>query len=638
MMKSFGTGLSGLQTNQLFIELIGNNLANVNTVGYRADRASFTDIFSQTVRNGSAPTGSVGGINSMQVGGGTSVGSIAKIFSQGNLQNTGRTFDLGISGDGFFRLSDGAQTYYSRAGAFGLDANETLVDLSTGLNVLGVSGSPITIDSDEVIPGQATENLELAGNLPGKVTGPTTEIAEATSPFTTGTGASLAGVDPAPLGFDGDIQFEIDGTTFTVTLNSADNLTATVANLNSAANTAGIGGTPFVETGGGITVASPTLGTDSSITVTDIDAGAAAALGFTSGDNAEGTEDPADDTTELNSLLTSNGLYEAGDVIEYTGVDADGTEITGSYTVAGATDTLGQLIDAINTDFPGSTIALDADGNLVMTSDTKGDVALSLSINDQDGDGFGGESTWPGFEVTTEGLGPDTVTTSIEIFDENGQGHTVTLDFERSDTNVWSLSASIPAEDGSVLSGTVTDITFADDGTFQSVGGDGTIQFQFNDIGGPQTLTLDFGTSGTFDGLTQFGDSETAFVKSQDGFPPGELVSVFVDADGTVQGAFSNGRVSEIDQISTATFSNPGGLERAGNNLFTRSANSGEPNSGIPGEGGRGVIRSGVLEVSNVDTSQEFVNLIIAQRGFQVNSRVITTTDTILQELIGIVR
>lgn len=633
MMKSFGTGLSGLQTNQLFIELIGNNLANVNTVGYRADRASFTDIFSQTVRNGSAPTGSVGGINSMQVGGGTSVGSIAKIFSQGNLQNTGRTFDLGISGDGFFRLSDGAQTYYSRAGAFGLDANETLVDLSTGLNVLGVSGSPITIDSDEVIPGQATENLELAGNLPGKVTGPTTEIAEATSPFTTGTGASLAGDSATyPIAFDGDLQIEVDGSTYTVSLVTGDDLATVIGKIDAVV--------PGVasDNAGQLQLASPTLGTDSSITVTDIDAGAAAALGFTSGDNAEGTEDPADDTTELNSLLTSNGLYEAGDVIEYTGVDADGTEITGSYTVAGATDTLGQLIDAINTDFPGSTIALDADGNLVMTSDTKGDVALSLSINDQDGDGFGGESTWPGFEVTTEGLGPDTVTTSIEIFDENGQGHTVTLDFERSDTNVWSLSASIPAEDGSVLSGTVTDITFADDGTFQSVGGDGTIQFQFNDIGGPQTLTLDFGTSGTFDGLTQFGDSETAFVKSQDGFPPGELVSVFVDADGTVQGAFSNGRVSEIDQISTATFSNPGGLERAGNNLFTRSANSGEPNSGIPGEGGRGVIRSGVLEVSNVDTSQEFVNLIIAQRGFQVNSRVITTTDTILQELIGIVR
>lgn len=636
MMKSFGTGLSGLQTNQLFIELIGNNLANVNTVGYRADRASFSDLFSQTVRNGSAPQGGLGGINSMQVGGGTTVGSIAKIFSQGNLQNTGRTFDLGISGDGFFRLSDGAQTYYSRAGAFGLDANETLVDLSTGFNVLGVSGSPITIDSDDVIPGQATENLELAGNLPGKVTGPTTEVAESATPFTLGTAATLTGIDPAPLGFDGDIQLEIDGTTFTVTLNSADDLATTVGNLNTAANTAGISGTPFAVSGSGIAITSPTLGESSSITVTDVDAGAAAALGFTSGDNAEGTEDPAEETTELNNLLINTEDYVVGDFIDFTGVDADGTEITGEFEIVAGNETLGDLVNAINTAFPGSTVALDADGNIVMTSDTKGDVALSLSISDRDGNT--GQSTWPGLEVTTEGLGPDTVTTSIEIFDENGQSHTVTLDFERADTNLWNLTATIPEADGSVLAGTIAGITFADDGTFQSVSGESTLQFQFNDIGSPQTLSLDFGTSGTFDGLTQFGDSETAFVKSQDGFPPGELVSVFVDVDGTVQGAFSNGRVSEIDQISTATFSNPGGLERAGSNLFTRSANSGEPNSGIPGEGGRGVIRSGVLEVSNVDTSQEFVNLIIAQRGFQVNSRVITTTDTILQELIGIVR
>ena len=220
----------------------------------------------------------------------------------------------------------------------------------------------------------------------------------------------------------------------------------------------------------------------------------------------------------------------------------------------------------------------------------------------------------------------------------NGQAHALTLTFERQDGNEWNLNATIPDADGTVVTGTIEGILFNDDGTLQSLSGSPNLEFLFSGISENQTITLDFGTAGTFDGLTQFGDTETAFAESQDGFAPGSLTSIFIDPDGTIQGAYSNGRIEAINQISMATFSNPGGLIRTGSNLFEVSANSGTPVVGNPGEGGRGVVRSGVLEVSNVDTSQEFVNLIIAQRGFQVNSRVITTTDTMLQELISIVR
>lgn len=642
MMKSFSTGLTGLKSNQMFLEIIGNNLANVNTIGYRADRVSFNDIYSQTIRPGSAPGAGLGGLNPLQVGSGTSIGSIAKIFSQGNLQNTGRTFDLGISGEGFFRLSDGLNSYYSRAGAFGLDANENLIDLATGLNVQSVSGSNINIDSDTVAPGQATSLMEMAGNLPGKVTGPTAEVLESGAAFVTGTQASLVGAQAAVVGGTGQITMTVDETTFTVDFDGTEaDSDALVTKINDAATAAGITSAVAAQTTDIITLTSPGSGTSSTVSIADVTGTMSTDLGFTSGDSATGTEDPADEDTNLNDLLNNIAAYADGDIINITGVDSDGTEIAAQFTYAtGSAETLGHLRDAITAAFPGATATIDGTGNLVVTSDTLGESELSVTLADDPDDTFAGEADWASsaFAVTSEGLGPDTVTTSLEVFDENGQAHAVTMNFERQDGDVWSLTATIPEDEGTVVSGTISDITFNDDGTFASVAGDGNLEFQFNGITGSQTVAVAFGTPGTFDGLTQFGDTSTAFIKSQDGFPPGELTSIFIDPDGTIQGAFSNGRIDEIDQIGISMFTNPGGLVRSGDNLFSLGSNSGDPNFGEPGEAGRGIIRSGVLEVSNVDTSQEFINLIIAQRGFQVNSRVVTTTDTILQELIGIVR
>jgi len=637
-LKGFSTGLTGLQSNQLFLEIIGNNLANVNTIGYRADRASFTDIFSQTIRPGAAPGAGLGGINALQVGSGTRTGTIAKIFSQGNLQNTGRTFDLGISGDGFFRLSDGSKTFYSRAGAFGLDSTQTLVDLATGLKVLGTSGQEIQVDSNKILEGQATAEAELAGNLPGKVEGPTAEVLEASDPFATGTAAAIASSGGAGLPAAGDkMAITVDGTTFEVEfVTPPADLDELRDTINTASQTA-IGADIASHDGTDLTLTSPTAGESSTVSVANVTGTPVETIAFAE-TSATGTQDPAAADTELNDLLSNGTDYADGDVIDFTGVDSDGSTVTGTFTYGAGNDgtTVGDLVTALDAAFPGSTVSLDANGKIVMASDEKGDVALSLSLSDSDT--ATGSTDWTGFEVTSEGKGPDTVTTSFEVFDVNGQAHAVTLDFERLDVNLWKLNASISADEGTVVRGTIDEIAFNDDGTFASVSGDGSLEFQFEGLGSSQTIQLGFGAPGTFEGLTQFGDTETAHVTAQDGFPPGELTSVFIDPDGTINGAYSNGRVASIDQISLAVFTNPGGLLRSGSNLFELSANTGEPNVGIPGEGGRGAIRSGVLEVSNVDTAQEFVNLIIAQRGFQVNSRVITTSDNILQELLTIVR
>jgi flagellar hook protein FlgE len=153
-----------------------------------------------------------------------------------------------------------------------------------------------------------------------------------------------------------------------------------------------------------------------------------------------------------------------------------------------------------------------------------------------------------------------------------------------------------------------------------------------------QTITLNFGTPGGFNGLTQFGGATSAAAVDQDGFGAGFLTSVSVASDGVINGVFTNGQILPLAQMAIATFVNPGGLGREGNNLFSLTSQSGEALIGAGGSGGRGLVQQGTLESSNVDVALEFTRLIIAQRGFQVNARTITVGNEVLQELANIIR
>jgi flagellar hook protein FlgE len=141
-----------------------------------------------------------------------------------------------------------------------------------------------------------------------------------------------------------------------------------------------------------------------------------------------------------------------------------------------------------------------------------------------------------------------------------------------------------------------------------------------------------------FSQLTQYAAPSTATLRSQDGYPRGSLESFAIDGNGVITGLYSNGRTQVVGQVALALFTNPGGLLKAGNNLYAESANSGPPAIGAAGTGGRGTLVAGALEMSNVDLAQEFTNMITAQRGFQANARVITTSDELLQELISLRR
>uniref|UniRef100_A0A7V4DH37 Flagellar hook protein FlgE n=1 Tax=Candidatus Caldatribacterium californiense TaxID=1454726 RepID=A0A7V4DH37_9BACT len=217
--------------------------------------------------------------------------------------------------------------------------------------------------------------------------------------------------------------------------------------------------------------------------------------------------------------------------------------------------------------------------------------------------------------------------TSAQVYDSLGNVHTLTVTFTKTaNPNEWTWEATL---DGGGAGGSGT-ITFGTDGLVAS-GGTGTATFT---IPGANALNLAI----DFSALTQFGGNPSAYISFQDGYEAGSLDMVTTDSNGVITGIFTNGQSKPLAQIALATFPNPGGLLKQGGNLYQISNNSGLPSIGPANSGGRGSIAVGALEMSNVDLAQEFTNMIVTQRGFQANSRVITTSDEMLQDLINIKR
>ena len=224
--------------------------------------------------------------------------------------------------------------------------------------------------------------------------------------------------------------------------------------------------------------------------------------------------------------------------------------------------------------------------------------------------------------------------TAIEVFDSSGTAHTVTFDFVRQDDQSWGVTATVP--NGTASPPTVTGLAFNDDGTIQSLPTSASISLTLPGQTVPQTVTLDFGLPSTTDGLSQYGEPASVFVADQDGFGVGTLSSMSVNGDGSVQGFYSNGEIQTLGQIGIVTFVNDNGLQEVGDNLWSETANSGARVVGQAATGGAGQVIAGALEASNVEIAEQFVNLIEAQRGFQANARMISTTDEILAELVNL--
>jgi flagellar hook protein FlgE len=650
---SLYTGLSGMRAHQRYLDVIGNNVANVSTVGFWGSRASFSDILSYTIRPGSGPEGLFGGENPLQIGLGTRVSSIDLNTVQGTFTDTGRPLDVAIQGKGFFTLTDGVQTYFTRAGAFGIDGDRSLVDLRTGFRVQNTSGTTITVPVSDTLPPQATSEIKFQGNLPAVVSGPLEEILESVAAFQAGTAATKTSNPPGP-GTTYDISAFLDRTLL-VAVNGGAQQTVTFpasvfgagTNVSAsaiAARFASVTGlTATANNGtGDIVFDTVKLGTAATLKFDD----GAGATGFLTqlGLNAtlvSGTQSAATAATNLSSLVGRNSAYVNGDRITVSGTNPNSTAVSDTFVYGTNGTTLGDLITFINATFDSAqvTAALQTNGMLRMTATQKQPANLSLFIGDATGNT--GSSTWPNFKVIQDGKGPDTATTSIDVIDSLGRAHAVKMTFTRTiaDPNVWDMQATMDAAEGTIPSATIGTIRFNSDGSFNVIGGgNNALTFSFAGIAAAQTVTINLGTSGQYDGVAMLGNKATVAATDQDGYAAGTLLNVAFDQEGKLLGYYSNGKTKEFAQLRISVFPNEGGLLRAGDTLFVQSPNSDDPIATTAVAAGAGVIRAGSLENSNVDIAQEFVSLIEAQRGFQANSRVITTTDEMLAELMNIVR
>ena len=555
MANSLLTGISGLRGHQKMLEVVGNNLANLNTTAYKTSRTLFSDLMYEVQRGtSSSSSGLLGSVNSVQIGTGSRLSQVDLNFAQGNLESTGNDMDLAMDGGGFFVASSGERTYFTRAGAFSLDESGYLSDPSTGYLVrrFGPTDEPSgdlpafqTPGDDRVyvpkgvsIPGQVSTEMQIKGNLSSTSTGPVAQEVMTSTPL-------LAAGLPATL------------------------------------------------------------------------------------------------TTRLSDLDSNTVNYVAGDKILISGRRSDGSNPTVTELLLTPTSTVGDLIAALNSSFAGSTISLDGLGNVVGTANATGPSFLSMSFSD--GPTNTGRSDFEDHEMilTRTGKNADTVFQSVEVFDESGAGHTIGLTMTKQADQSWTLVASVSPTEGTILDSLVEGISFQPDGSFAQVTGSGVgdsnITVQFRGQPASQTLNLRFGTPAQFDGLTALGQASRLQL-TPDGFPPGELAEVQIDTDGKVFGLASNGLKIPLAQLAIASFRNPDGLVAIGNNYFTSSLASGNPDIGTALSGSRGALRSGQLEGSNVDLALEFTRLIIAQRGFSANARTITVTDEILQELTSIIR
>lgn len=642
MFGSLYVGLSGLRAHQEHLAVIGNNLANSQTAGFKSDRMTFGDLFYQSINNGSGPVGNLGGVNPRQIGTGVQVGGVDQNHIQGALQATGRTLDLALQGGGFFALSNGSETVFTRSGTFGLDRESNVVDTRTGFKVQSAQGSDINLSSFNAIAAQATSSVTFAGNLPAEVTGPLAAQLASASAFqehqpATMTSSLAPGATP---NLDSqDIVVSIDnGSPITLTFPTQGpvNLAAVATSFNTLMQASGQTptATASVDGGGNLVFTSDTSGSSSMLSFSGA---AATTLGLPT-TQAVGSEAAATAATGLNALGSNTTSYVAGDVIQLTGLDGTGNAVNISFVYGAANDgtTMGDLVNRINNSgaWPNATASLGADGKLHLDSQTTGESSLSLVIQDASGTG---QTAWSNqaFSSLVEGTGPDTRATSVTVFDSQGLSHTLTGMFERQGDGSWNLELSIPSSEGTVTGGPITGITFAPDGTFQ--GSNGTsINIDFSSGASSQSVSLELGSGGSLDGLTQFGSETTAFISAQDGYEAGTLTSLGVNQGGVIEGFYSNGQAMDLATLGIAIFQNAEGLKREGSTVFKSTGNSGAAAFVQAGTGAAGSVVSGALEGSNVDVAEEFVKLIEAQRSFQGSARVLTTSDEMLAELLNI--
>ncbi|RUM63351.1 MAG: flagellar hook protein FlgE [Sulfurospirillum sp.] len=564
MMRSLWAGVSGLQAHQIAMDVEGNNIANVNTSGFKYSRANFSDMLSQTAKIATAPQGNLGGKNPMQVGLGTEVNSVTRIFSQGSVQATGKSTDLAIQGDGFFVVSqDGGTTYkYSRNGDFVFDSDGNFVT-NNGLVAQGWVRDPETGKIDTSAPIQ---NIQIKPGL----TTPAKPSSEVSIKANLNAGNLIENMSVMETTDRFDVLFNAEGKAFNL------------------------------KNGQGITL---TVNGNSKDFKFDQSSNA--------GDNFTTVEDLRQDIENFLQQQSGTATVSINDQGKFEIKNpAGGADL--KINVGGVAGGDNELFTQAMTSLSGT-----------LTTGSSG-------------------------AKTSQVINAATHASSIDIFDSLGSKHTVRMEFRKAeyqyDNNntkvgaAWSIKISVPqpgeiggTPNANELKG---QIIFNSDGSLSSYTPT-SITYTANNGSSPnQTVILDLGHSNKFDGLTSFDSPSNTAGISQDGYTGGDIDGIRIDQSGTLIGSFTNGRSFGLAQVAMAKFTNNIGLESEGGNVFVQTANSGEPVIGQAAAGGRGFVQSSSLEMSNVDLSRSLTQLIVIQRGFQANSKTITTSDQMLNTLL----
>ncbi|MDQ3440968.1 MAG: flagellar hook-basal body complex protein [Planctomycetota bacterium] len=562
------TGLSGLNVNQTKLNVVGNNIANVNTVAFKSSRALFKPQFYVTDSSGTPADGDFGGSNPSQRGLGATVATIQKDFSNGSIEPTGKATDLAIEGDGFFVVR-GTDQKFTRDGSFTLNEANQLV--TTGGEF--VQGYGVDDDAN-VQPGQL-ENVEIPlGSLTQAVV---TENAvfegNLNANGLVATGASILNSGPM-ISSDGLTQ-PTGPTVLTDLRNPADLATP----LFAAGSTLTLQGSR-----GGRNLAPLTFDITAATRLDELQAFFNQGLAIDSG-TAPGATIP--------------GVAVAGDPPNTVRL-----RITGHLGEANALSMAGtSFSNSVNS--PGLTFSDDAASNPAGES-------ISTSM------------------VAYDSLGtPITMNVTAVLETKADTGNTWRFyATSADDTDAATFDPAAISEGSRIGTGTMT---FDSEGRLTSSAGTTvTIQRNGTGAGSPVNVNLDFSS------MTSLTSSESSLTATGvDGSPIGTLSAFSVGVNGIITGMFDNGLTRTLGQVAMATFNNPSGLQDLGGNMFMTGGSSGEAIIGAPLQLGAGAIRSGALELSNVDLSEEFINLIIASTGFSASSRVISTSDQLLTELLN---
>ncbi len=684
-VRALYSGVSGLKNFQTQIDVIGNNISNSQTAGFKSSRVTFQSMLYQTMSAASGPTAERGGVNPKQVGLGSIIGSIDQNFETGNLLSTGRSNDVAIQGDGFFVVSTGNQDYYTRSGAFNFDSSGYMVygdgyrvqGLNATDGVLGATVEDIQIPLGISLPASATTNVSLVGNLDSSAEQVGTQLQSDTF-----YAAEQSGDDSAMEGLlatgaaNSTISGLVNGSTTVIvgtltdsdtytysstavtnpaaslTFNSLEDLAAAIVANNADISAAAVTTDGAIQFTSGTAANTLTITSNLAVLQTALSSANKTAGSFNAGATALTDEfsHRASSTDALVNLRNSSGVDLGilnGDAITIDG-DVGGTAITtNTLNVTGAT-TLSDFTAAIQSAY-GITTAGNvdiSDGRLEITADGGTNYALSdIDITTS--------GTRPQFDAIFDNSADNYATLqnaadnhsrSFTAYDSDGTAHTVTIKFNIRESSgnqsryVMDISSLITATgqaDVSITPSTGT-IVCNPDGSLATFDPP-SITIQPSGVGDPMTITLDPGTLGSHLGLVMFEGESTAGFRDVDGYASGDLQDVTIGNDGSIFGNFSNGQVQVMAQLQLAAFDNPEGLESVQSSMFRATDNSGTATLDSAGVGQRGSLVTSTLESSNVDLATEFVSLITAQRGFQTNSRVIKTADEILQELVNIV-